>query len=181
MTYSIRDVLWLMVVVGLVAVIVRDRWQVRYAPLALDGFCPVTVIHSERWQHGDTKCQTVHEGHRYLFVSAAEKELFLSDPRPYVPVCGSNDVVRLTDENRQSPGSREYGLSYNSRIYLFDSEFTIRKFEANPTKYAQPSLPKSSLLAPGIKSSALRQDTQSAGQLSSPQNKTTTAKGTFSN
>jgi len=138
MQFSIRDVLWLMVVVGLVVVIARDRWLVRNAPLALDGFCPVTLVHAQQWQSGDPKCQTIHEGQRYLFASTDEKELFLSDPRRYVPVCAGNDAVRLADDNRSSLGERRYGLLYKERIYLFDSEVTIRKFEANPTKYAQP-------------------------------------------
>lgn len=137
-TFSIRDLLWLMVVVGLVAVIARDRWLAGNTPLALDGFCPVTLVHSQRWQFGDPRCQTVHEGHRYLFASTAEKDLFLSEPRPYVPVCGGNDVVKLVNENLSSPGERQHGLSYNRRIYLFDSEDTLQKFERNPRKYAQP-------------------------------------------
>ena len=162
MRFSIRDMLWLMVVVGLIAVVVRDRWLVKNAPLALDGFCAVTLVHSQQWQIGDPKCQTIHEGQRYLFASTAEKELFLSDPRRYVPVCGGNDAVRLADDNLSSPGKRRYGLSYKERIYLFDSEDTLRKFEERPSKYVQrregskfqtDALPTSGICAFGLTSS----------------------------
>jgi YHS domain-containing protein len=45
--------------------------------------------------------------------------------------------VRLTDEKRESPGYRSYGLTYNARIYLFDSEESLHKFAANPAAYVQ--------------------------------------------
>jgi len=135
--FTIRDVLWLTVVIGLSTVIIRDRWVSAQTPLALDGYCPVTLVHSRHWQAGDPKCQTIHEGRRYLFASKTELEIFLAAPNRFVPVCGGNDAVRLTDEKRTSPGYRNYGLTYNGRIYLFDSDETLQRFGANPTLYVQ--------------------------------------------
>jgi|GEM_PF-6019692 YHS domain. len=135
--FTIRDVLWLTVVIALSTVIVHDRWAASVAPLVLDGYCPVTLVRDRQWRRGDPQCQTLYQGRKYLFASKTEQELFQAAPTRFVPVYGGNDPVRHTDEKRESPGYRSYGLTFNARIYLFDSEESLHKFAANPAPYVQ--------------------------------------------
>lgn len=136
--FGIRDLLWLTVVVGLATVVVRDRWQDYTTPVMLDGYCPVTLVRDRAWQRGDVAWQTIYDGKKYLFASQADLQLFQGTPSRFAPVNSGNDPVRLADEKRKSPGFRSNGVMYHSRIYLFDSEETLKAFSDNPAKYAQP-------------------------------------------
>ena len=123
-----------------VTILARDRAN-EASPLALDGYCPVTMVHSYEWQLGSPKLDAVYEGRMYLFAGQRERQLFLSQPQRYAPVEAGCDVVRLVDEKRSSIGFREHGMTYNDRVYLFDSEESLETFRANPAKYAPASGP----------------------------------------
>ena len=40
------------------------------------------------------------------------------------------------DSRQAVPGSREHGLFYERRIYLFSSEDSLKRFQSSPTRYA---------------------------------------------
>lgn len=135
--FHIRDLAWLTLVVALSIVVVRDRWSASASSLALDGYCPVTLIEARQWQRGDSRWETTLEGQTYFFASGSKRQLFLAAPEKYAPVCNGNDAVRLVDEKRTSAGLRRHGLTYDAHIYLFDSEESLSRFAANPAKYLQ--------------------------------------------
>lgn len=141
---SIRSLLTILtfacVVATWIAILARERAD-KGSPLALEGYCPVTVVHSYEWQLGNPKLDAVHEGRLYLFAGQRERQLFLSQPQRYAPVEAGRDVVRLVDENRNSVGHRQHGMTYDGRMYLFDSEESLKTFHANPSKYAPSSGP----------------------------------------
>ncbi len=105
-------------------------------PLALDGYCPVTLLEQERWVCGDPRYGVIHRGRTYLFVGSDEARRFFSDPDRYAPVLSGIDVVVAVEENRQVPGKREHGAWYEGRMYLFSSEESFRKFDQEPSRYA---------------------------------------------
>jgi YHS domain-containing protein len=103
--------------------------------LALEGYCPVSLSRKHRWEKGDSKYSAVFEGNTFHFAGPEELQAFLKEPLLYAPACNGNDVVRLLDDQQTSPGSRNYGVSYENRNYFFESEKTRAAFEANPTRY----------------------------------------------
>ncbi|HIQ21198.1 MAG TPA: DUF255 domain-containing protein [Planctomycetes bacterium] len=108
-------------------------------PLALDGYCPVTLNSQEKWVLGDPKWGAIHEGRTYLFVGPEAQKLFLAAPEQYAPVLACHDVVLAVDEQRRVLGQREFGVWYpdprTGRVFLFSSEQTMLKFHANPKHY----------------------------------------------
>ncbi len=115
-------------------------WHVRSREpprLGLDGYCPVTLVHKNIWEIGDPQYDAVYEGRLYLFAGPKEQKLFESYPDRYAPISAGADIVRLSEENRRVNGERAHGLTYNGRIYLFDSEYTLNIFCEAPDRYAK--------------------------------------------
>jgi YHS domain-containing protein/thiol-disulfide isomerase/thioredoxin len=109
-------------------------------PLGLDGFCPVTLAEQQRWQAGDRRYGVIHRGSLYLFASEAEKQRFWADPDRFSPILSGHDAVLATDQGTAVPGRREFGVTYQNRVYLFSSEDSRRQFSQNPNRYAQQVL-----------------------------------------
>jgi protein disulfide-isomerase len=104
-------------------------------PLALEGYCPVTLCEKSRWEKGNPRFGVIHLGRTYLFAGPAEAKRFYNDPEHFAPVVSGNDVVLLVEEGRTVSGERKYGGWFDERMYLFSSEFSYQKFEASPARY----------------------------------------------
>lgn len=106
-------------------------------PAALDGNCPVTLMERRQWATGNRAWGAIHRGRTYLFVGPDEKEKFLANPDFYSPVLAGNDPVLALDNQMLVPGRREYGFfGPDNRVYLFADEASLKRFEANPRRYA---------------------------------------------
>ena len=107
--------------------------------LGLGGYCPVTLLGTSQqagnWVIGDRRWGVVHRDRLYLFTAAAQRDLFLQDPDRYSPVISGYDPVQLTEHRQLVDGRREYGVTYQGRIYLFASEATLNRFYQSPGKY----------------------------------------------
>jgi YHS domain-containing protein len=105
-------------------------------PVALEGYCPVTLLESRQWQKANTEFGAIHRGRTYLFRSAAEQTKFLADPDRYSPVLSGLDAVAFAQRGEKVEGKRSYGLTYNKQIYLFADEASLKAFEASPQVFA---------------------------------------------
>jgi protein disulfide-isomerase len=121
--------------------------------LALDGYCPVQLVETGRWQKGDKAWGMIHRGRLYLFVGTEEQRRFQANPDRYAPVSSGNDVVLAVDVGREVPGFREHGAQYDGHVYLFASEATLKKFESNPLFYADRALQS---IRPAAQTSTMR-------------------------
>lgn len=104
--------------------------------LCLDGFCPVSLVESQRWTPGDRRFGAVHRGRIYLFANEAAQQRFMSDPDRYSPAISGHDAVAWVEQGRMVPGARKFGGYFRGFVYLFSSEEALRQFEANPERYA---------------------------------------------
>jgi len=104
-------------------------------PLGLDGYCPVQLGENERWVLGDRRWGLIHRGRTYLFASPEDRDRFNADPDRYAPVLSGNDVVLAVERGEMVPGRREHGGWFEGRVYLFSSEATFARFDANPYHY----------------------------------------------
>lgn len=106
-------------------------------PLALDGYCPVSLTEKHRWVLGNKRWGVRHEGRTYLFAGPEEQQKFLVDPDRYAPILAGCDVVQLVENSQVAEGRREYGAWFGGRVYLFGSEETFQRFSADPYRYIQ--------------------------------------------
>ncbi len=105
------------------------------APIAMEGFCPVTLFEKEEWASGDRQWGAVHMGQTYLFSSETAQKQFLANPDRYAPVLAGFDVVRFFGERKMVPGSREFGQKFKNRIYLFSDQASFDAFFNDADRY----------------------------------------------
>ena len=109
-------------------------------PLALDGYCAVSLCENQRWVMGDRRWGITHRGRTYLFAGPEEQRRFFADPDRYAPMVSGNDIVLATEQGQAVPGMREHGVFFENRVYLFSSEASLEKFARNPNVYANHAL-----------------------------------------
>ncbi|MGB7343025.1 MAG: DUF255 domain-containing protein [Pirellulaceae bacterium] len=110
--------------------------------LAMQGYCPVTVIKKDQWVEGNPKLGVIHLGKLYLFCDNEAMETFLADPVPYTPVLNEIDVVRYFEERRIVPGKREWGLKdpTHNRMFFFADEAAMNHFWNEYERYTEPAI-----------------------------------------
>ncbi|MFM7244644.1 MAG: hypothetical protein ACKO40_10825 [Planctomycetaceae bacterium] len=107
-------------------------------PLGLEGYCPVTLADRGVWTEGRAQWGVRHRGRTYLFAGPEQQQAFLAAPDRYAPALSGDDPVVVVDQRRSTPGRRAYGVTYQSRMYLFSSPETRAQFAANPERYTTP-------------------------------------------
>jgi len=109
-------------------------------PVGLEGYCPVTLAERGAWVEGRAQWGARHRGRTYLFASAEQQKAFLADPDRYAPALAGDDPVLAFDAGKSTPGQRRYGVTYQSRTYLFSSTETRDAFAANPQRYTSGAM-----------------------------------------
>ena len=104
-------------------------------PLGLEGFCPVSLIETGSWVEGQAQWGARHRGRTYLFGGLEQQQAFLADPDRYAPALSGDDPVVAFDSGETRSGQRQYGVTYQQRIYLFASPESRATFAANPQRY----------------------------------------------
>jgi len=105
-------------------------------PLGLEGYCPVTVLEKGAWAEGRPQWGARHRGRTYLFAGQSEQQNFLANPDRYAPALSGDDPVLAFESGTSTPGQRRYGVTYQSRMYLFASPETRAAFTADPARYS---------------------------------------------
>lgn len=104
-------------------------------PLGLEGYCPVTVAERGAWIEGRAQWGVRHRGRTYLFAGPEQQKAFLADPDRFAPALSGDDPVLAFESGRSEPGRRTFGVTYQSRMYLFASPETRAAFAADPSRY----------------------------------------------
>lgn len=104
--------------------------------LGLEGYCPVELRENERWRRGDKRYYSVYHGRKYFFSTQEAQEQFLAAPEQYAPVLGGDDIVAWVEDHKRVPGRREHGAFYDGGVYLFASGSSYKKFQRDPSAYA---------------------------------------------
>lgn len=106
-------------------------------PVMMEGCCPVTLVEQSNWLPGSPQFGAVHRGRTYLFQGAVEQQQFLASPDRYSPVLSGFDPVRFVELGQSVEGKREFGVSFEEKIYLFADADARDRFESNPYHYSQ--------------------------------------------
>jgi YHS domain-containing protein/thioredoxin-related protein len=109
-------------------------------PLALEGFCPVTLCTEERWSTGNPVYCTMYQGHIFRFATAEALATFARNPANYIPVAMGEDIVLMVDRNKRVNGNRKFGAWYQGRVFLFSSQESLSTFSERPDFYTEIAL-----------------------------------------
>ncbi|MGB9620176.1 MAG: hypothetical protein ACPL7K_07175, partial [Armatimonadota bacterium] len=112
----------------------------RTAPLALEGYCPVSILEIKKWVKGHPAYQAVYDGQTYLFANAQAKQTFESDPAKYVPALGGDCVVAFVKTGKRVRGNIRHAALHNGRLFLFSTLEAKNMFLTEPDKYANADL-----------------------------------------
>ncbi|HUT10403.1 MAG TPA: hypothetical protein VMY42_07900 [Thermoguttaceae bacterium] len=118
---------------------IRER-MTGQAPVALEGFCPVSIIQMQKWVKGNPEFQTVYDGRTYLFSDQQHKDAFLADPVKFVPALGGDCVVTFARWGKRVPGDVHQAAFHNGRLFLFADEQAKETFETDPLPFETADL-----------------------------------------
>jgi len=110
------------------------------APLALEGYCPVSVVETRKWVKGDAAHHVVHDGRTYRFAGEKGKRMFQASPAKYVPALGGDCVVALVKMGKRVPGNIRHAALHDGRLFLFSNADAQKIFRAEPATYANADL-----------------------------------------
>lgn len=106
-------------------------------PIAMDGYCPVTLVDQKKWALADPRWGAIHRGRTYLFVGADEQQRFLANPDLYSPVLSGYDPVKFSEQGQLVDGRRQHGVFFQNQVFLFSDESTLERFWKSPDAFAQ--------------------------------------------
>lgn len=113
----------------------EDKLPPGSPPLALEGYCPVTLIEKMVWKQGNPLYGAIHLNRTYLFSSAEQQAKFLANPERFCPIISGNDPVVALEKNEIVAGRRQFGLLYENRMILFSSQESYDKFAKESKRY----------------------------------------------
>ena len=108
-------------------------------PVALEGFCPVTLMRSENWVQGNPRYSVTYQGKTYTLSSQASVQEFYSDPQKYTPIMEGCDPV-LFSEGKKVVGTPDFCIVYEGRLYMFATEDSMNRFYANANDFRDYAL-----------------------------------------
>ncbi len=106
------------------------------APLALSGYCPVSLVSTHKLVRGDSSHAVTHDGKLYRFANADMSKRFLENPDRYIPINGGKCPVAGVEREKSLPGDARYGVLYRERLYLCATSNDRNQFLQNPDRYA---------------------------------------------
>lgn len=110
------------------------------ATVAMEGYCPVSILEMRKWVKGDPAYQAAYDGRTYLFADAQGKKMFEANPAKYVPALGGDCVVALVKMGKRVPGNVRHAAFHDGRLFLFSNAEAKKMFVAEPTTYANADL-----------------------------------------
>lgn len=105
-------------------------------PVALSGFCPVSLASANQIVAGRDEFALKRDGRIYKFVDQAALDAFRRDPDRFLPVNDGNCPVGRLDRGETIAGDPRWGVVYRDRLYLCASEADQLQFMSGPDRYA---------------------------------------------
>jgi thioredoxin-related protein/YHS domain-containing protein len=105
-------------------------------PIALEGYCPVSLLEQRKWLRSDPQFGAIHRGKTYLFATEDAQRKFLANPDGYSPALSGFDPVVFAQRGEMVEGKRSFGITFNRQIFLFADEASLKAFEQSPQSFA---------------------------------------------
>lgn len=108
--------------------------------LALEGYCPVSLVDDHRLEAGRPALMIDRDGEVYRFATSAGRDAFHRNPARYVPANGGRCPVAQVDRGEVRAGSPNWGLLYDGHLYLCADVAERMRFLKTPERYAHVNL-----------------------------------------
>ena len=108
--------------------------------IALEGFCPVSIVDARKWVRGKATQEVKYDGRTYRLAGANEKATFESNAEKYGLVLRGDCVVCYLEKGERVGGSLRSAATHRGRLYLFSSQADKQKFLNDPSAYADADL-----------------------------------------
>jgi thioredoxin-related protein len=105
-------------------------------PVALEGYCPVSLLEQRKWLRADPQFGAIHRGKTYLFATEDAQRKFLANPDGFSPALSGFDPVVFAQRGEMVEGKRSFGITFNRQIFLFADEASRNAFEQSPQSFA---------------------------------------------
>ena len=126
--------------------------------LALDGYCPVSLLTKKAWLKGSAASSVKHRGRLYQCTDEETRTQFLQDPDKYSPVLSGYDIVHFLETGELVAGKREFGCEFQGHVFVFMNAENKAHFDLHAIQYA-PNLESradAGRVANGTSSSAMQ-------------------------
>jgi YHS domain-containing protein len=123
--------------------------------LAIKGYCTVSLIRDRKLVPGRSEYTIEHEGLSYRFASPSLKDLFHEHPELYVPANQGACPVTQLDHGKTQPGLPNWGILFQSRLFLFASDQARKRFVEEPQRYAMADVAEGGFCTHCIRDSGL--------------------------
>lgn len=105
------------------------------APVALEGYCPVSLKDRQQWIEGDRGLGAVFDGRTYYFASRRERDVFAASPQSYAPMLGGDCPVAFAVTGERVAGRLDLGVVHNRRLVFFSTEAHREEYRRRPQDY----------------------------------------------
>lgn len=105
------------------------------SPLALEGYCPVTMTRTGRLVPGRADLTFLHSGSTYRFADPPALASFRARPSEYLPLDGGLCPVSRVDQGLSRPGTLAFGVVDSGRIILLADADARNRFARDPGRY----------------------------------------------
>lgn len=100
------------------------------------GFCPVTLKSQRKLVDANPEFKSVYQSATFTFASAEAKAEFDAAPASFAPAANGIDVVAYDDDGDKVPGTLDFAVWYQGKLFLFSSQDSLDKFVEDPADYA---------------------------------------------
>lgn len=105
-------------------------------PLALSGYCPVSLITGHRLIPGRPALTLLHDGQAYRFADDRARGVFLNQPERFIAVNGGRCPVTQVERGEIRPGEPRWSALFRDHLYLCADEGGRARFLKDPRRYA---------------------------------------------
>src|SRR5262245_43921128 len=106
-------------------------------PLALDGYCPVTLRMTRGWSSGRNDLTLDHDGQTFRFTSAEKRDEFKRNPQRFAPRLRGCDPVALATNDLAVRGNVKFGALSGGALVLFATAESRATFKKDPARFAR--------------------------------------------
>ncbi len=112
-----------------------DNQSRKEKPVALAGFCVVSLVCDRKLVAGRAEHSVTHEGRIYRFSNPLMSERFRKEPQRFIPANDGHCPVTQVEHGLKKPGDPRFGVLLRGRLFLCASTEHRQRFLDDPASF----------------------------------------------